>query len=310
MSDTPLVAIEPEASTFVDAPLPLEVARNYQKQLNAFIASQMREGVDYGVIPGTKKKSLWKPGSEKLLYYNGLCGRLEPAPGTVVDWKAGFFNYEYKATVYSKKTGKVFAEYYGSCNSKEDKYAYNWVYETRIPKGLKKEDLETKKMKSKEGGTYLLYRIENNDPYSLVNTFQKMAQKRALISATVLACRASENFTTDLEEGEEPLEPITQSQPSQTKDLENPGKTNGPSKPISSQNEKGVMAEAISPDTWQELVSTAKRAGVSESNLKTFIVNHFDYLKVQGEAGSFSDPKLLRVSDVKVVMDWLASDAK
>ena len=44
------------------------------------------------------------------------------------------------------------------------------------------------------------YRIENPDPYSLINTLQKMAQKRAFIAATLLAVNASEFFTQDLED--------------------------------------------------------------------------------------------------------------
>lgn len=44
------------------------------------------------------------------------------------------------------------------------------------------------------------YRIENPDLYTLVNTLQKMAQKRAFIAATLLAVNASEFFTQDLED--------------------------------------------------------------------------------------------------------------
>ena len=44
------------------------------------------------------------------------------------------------------------------------------------------------------------YRIENPDPYTLINTLQKMAQKRAFIAATLLAVNASEFFTQDMED--------------------------------------------------------------------------------------------------------------
>ena len=42
--------------------------------------------------------------------------------------------------------------------------------------------------------------LENDDPFSLVNTLQKMAQKRALIGATLHATRASGYFTLDIED--------------------------------------------------------------------------------------------------------------
>lgn len=45
-----------------------------------------------------------------------------------------------------------------------------------------------------------LYRVPNDDIASLVNTIQKMAQKRALVAATLIGCNASEFFTQDLDE--------------------------------------------------------------------------------------------------------------
>jgi hypothetical protein len=48
-----------------------------------------------------------------------------------------------------------------------------------------------------------VYRIPNDDITSQVNTIDKMAQKRALVAATLLAVNASEFFTQDLEDFEE-----------------------------------------------------------------------------------------------------------
>jgi hypothetical protein len=45
-----------------------------------------------------------------------------------------------------------------------------------------------------------LYRIQNPDVADLVNTIQKMAQKRALVAATLIATSASEFFTQDVED--------------------------------------------------------------------------------------------------------------
>lgn len=46
----------------------------------------------------------------------------------------------------------------------------------------------------------LVYRVPNEDVFSQVNTLQKMAQKRALVGATLLAVNASEFFTQDMED--------------------------------------------------------------------------------------------------------------
>jgi hypothetical protein len=47
-----------------------------------------------------------------------------------------------------------------------------------------------------------LYRIPNPDVADVVNTIQKMAQKRALVAATLIATSASEFFTQDMEDAD------------------------------------------------------------------------------------------------------------
>jgi hypothetical protein len=48
------------------------------------------------------------------------------------------------------------------------------------------------------GGT--MYRVQNDDMADVLNTIQKMAQKRALIAATLIAANASEFYTQDLDD--------------------------------------------------------------------------------------------------------------
>lgn len=45
-----------------------------------------------------------------------------------------------------------------------------------------------------------VYRVPNDDPYTLRNTAQKMAQKRAFVGAVLLATNASDSFTQDMED--------------------------------------------------------------------------------------------------------------
>jgi hypothetical protein len=48
----------------------------------------------------------------------------------------------------------------------------------------------------------VLYRIPNPDVADVINTIQKMAQKRALVAATLIATSASEFFTQDVEDAD------------------------------------------------------------------------------------------------------------
>lgn len=44
------------------------------------------------------------------------------------------------------------------------------------------------------------YRVPNDEVFDLINTIDKMAQKRALVAATLIGCNASEFFTQDVED--------------------------------------------------------------------------------------------------------------
>ena len=44
----------------------IAVTAEHYKTMTAFVQAQMRKDIDFGVIPGTRKPTLLKPGAEKL----------------------------------------------------------------------------------------------------------------------------------------------------------------------------------------------------------------------------------------------------
>lgn len=168
------------------------------KVFQEFVKTQMVEGEDYGVIPGTKKPTLYKPGAEKLGELYGLAPHIEVVERRE-DWDKGFFHYEVRCDLVSKRTGAVVAQGVGSCNSMESRYRYRWVFEDDLPQGVDREALQTKRISTKYGWK-TQYRLLNEDIYSQVNTILKMAKKRANIDASLSATRSSGLFTQDLED--------------------------------------------------------------------------------------------------------------
>lgn len=173
----------------------LEKAQEQLRLLQQFVQSQMVPGEDYGKIPGVDKPSLFKAGAEKLLNIYGFAVQFSLVD-KIEDWEHGRFSYTYKATIVNKRTGLVEAETVGNANSMEARYRYNWVPAFKVPKNVDKSTLATRE--TKNGKT--LYRLENEDPYTLVNTLMKMSQKRALVGATLAATRSSGIFTQDVED--------------------------------------------------------------------------------------------------------------
>ncbi len=169
-----LQAIEsPQITEYVPAvAVTIEQARDNFKKLHQVTRELMQKGIDYDTIPGTPKPTLLKPGAEHLLQFFGLGHKVQRIEARE-DWENGFFYYCYRVTVFKARPmpdstvyEQVISECEGSANSKERRY-------------------------------------RNQDVYTIVNTLQKMAIKRALVGATLQATGTSGMFTQDLEDYEE-----------------------------------------------------------------------------------------------------------
>lgn len=174
--------------------------------------------LDYGVIPGAgSKPTLLKPGAEKLCFLFGLRPTFE-LRDKIEDWEGGLFYYRYGCVLHNS-AGEVLADGEGSCNSREVKYRYRQG-ERKCPKCGKATII---KGRAEYGGGWVCFakkggcgakfadgdkaiegqdtgKVENPDPADLINTLQKMAQKRALIAAVLVGAGASQFFTQDVED--------------------------------------------------------------------------------------------------------------
>ncbi len=163
------------------------------------VRANMVDGQDYGIIPGTQKPTLLKPGAEKIAKLLGLADHYLIEDKTE-DWQAGFFRYLIKCRLVSVSSGVVISEGLGECNSMESKYRWRWVGERDLPRGIDKTNLVSQVRTSRAGGRWTVYRFDNEDIFSQVNTILKMAMKRALVSAALSAGRLSQIFTQDIED--------------------------------------------------------------------------------------------------------------
>lgn len=275
MSDTQLAI---QQSGYLAPVADLSTILVIHQQKKDFIEKIFREGVDFGAVPGSDKKTLLKAGAEKLSSLFGLNPVFVDVV-TVEDWTGEnhggeqFFYYRQKCNLYLGD--KIIASADGSCNSWEKKYRHRWVGESEVPLLWDKTRMKTRGgrisefafavEKAETGGKYgkpaeywkrfqdainngtatpiskkvkdgrmmeaweidsTLYCIPNDDVSEQVNTILKMAQKRALVAATLIATNVSDYFTQDLEdfvsESDKPVievkpiptaAPVTQSEP-------------------------------------------------------------------------------------------------
>ena len=178
---------------------PAEAMKRVQ-ELRAFVSANMVPGMngDYAVLPGTNKPTLLQPGAQKLCEIYGFAVSFSDVE-VISDWDRPLFVFRKKCVLSSRRDGRFICDGMGSANSKEDRYAWRWVGERDVPPGVDKATLKAR-TKRGERGDWTQYRLPNDDIFSLVNTIEKMACKRALIHATLNATRSAGIFTQDKED--------------------------------------------------------------------------------------------------------------
>lgn len=164
---------------------------------DAFVNRMLKEGVDYGVIPGVEKPSLLKPGAEKLEKFFFLRSKKDCILKEVKE-DGSFIRYTYRTTIFNK-SGQVVSTCEGTCNSHEKKYRFQMVFDNQATPEQKKEG-KLEERTSKNGKPYKCYIIEKKDFYDIENTIMKMAQKRSYVGAILEATNSSSRFTQDVED--------------------------------------------------------------------------------------------------------------
>lgn len=210
----------------------LEILKKGRDRIAIIQRELMEQDVDYGLIPGTPKPTLFKSGAEKLAQIYRLAARVE------IEFTGGDGQTQpplrYTAAAYlhlGTFDGPVVAVGHGTANSWEKRYR-------RESKKACPDCGQTAIIKSKAeygGGWYCFPKqggcghkfapddariaeqatdakgdpIEAND---LQNTLLKMAEKRAFVDAVLRATASSSLFTQDVVEEPEPQAPVQETQ--------------------------------------------------------------------------------------------------
>lgn len=155
----------------------------------------MQKDVHYGVIPGCKEPSLFKPGAEKIM----AAFRLSADPEVTNLSDSDQIRYLVKVRLMSP-SGVFVGAGIGECSSNEEKYKWRNAICTEefdeAPADRKRE----KWNKGWDGKPPYKRAQIRTEPADLANTILKMAKKRALIDAVLTATAASDCFTQDIED--------------------------------------------------------------------------------------------------------------
>lgn len=260
MTDSTMIVRENSSPYAIMPVLDVQHAAARRQAVIDYTKKMMVENTDYGVIPGTgDKPTLLKPGAEKLASLFGLSPHFDIIE-RAMDWTGKdhdgepFFYIQYRCTLY--RGDMAIGQGVGSCNSWEKKYRYRTVYPNRATA----EDKERGRLETRGGrnGSYQVYVIPNPDPADIVNTIDKMSQKRALVAAVLIAVNASELFTQDVEDYGGIIDGDWQPKPTAAPAPKKPSPTN------STPKQPALQDPADGPMPDDELI-------VSEAPAKNFI---------------------------------------
>ena len=232
-----------------------------QREARAMTAADMREQVNlvqqvmqavmkkdthYGVIPGTKKPSLYKPGAEVLAatFRIAVSYRVEDLSSE------GEIRYRVTAVGTHQTSGFVLGEGVGECSSGEEKYKWR---ASICDEEFDETPENRKRVKfSKYNGRVEKKKQVRTEPADQANTILKMAAKRAQVAMTLNVTAASDIFTQDIEDLPEELRAVDEQQPTR-QDL--------PPYPDQKLTDNLV--------TWRGLVAAGKKPEAIVTNIKT-----------------------------------------
>lgn len=140
----------------------------------------LKRDVDFGVIPKTKKPSLFKPGAEKICMAYGLMQRYVMESKTEIFGKEPFFAYTVRCDLV-----KLMPEY--------ETFSVGGIEHTIV------RQVEHSLVSSYGSANTSEKRCGFSSAYDAQNGSLKMAQKRALTSAALAISGLSDMFTQDME---------------------------------------------------------------------------------------------------------------
>ena len=185
-----VVQFQPAVDTYGSRSLTAADVRAQVNLMQDVMAEVMRDGTHYGTIPGTKSKSLYKAGAEKLMATFRLAAKPE-----VTDLSEGG-EIAYRVTVnLLSANGSFIGAGIGECSSAEEKYSWRGAVHAKEWQATAENRRRVKFLRDGRE----IQQVRTN-PADVANTILKMAKKRAQVDAVITATAASDIFTQDIED--------------------------------------------------------------------------------------------------------------
>lgn len=263
-----------------DGIISVDSVRQNRDAIQKLLSEVLVEGIDrdYATIPGTKKKTLLKPGSEKILSMFGIA--VEPIVEAIRD--GDDITYRVTARLSSIASGIYLGSGIGEASTLESKYAWRAAI---CDEEFDAADPHRRRIHWQKGynnGPVASVKQVRENANDKMNTVLKMAKKRAQIDGTLTVTAASDTFTQDIEGTLE----------------RNAGKSTAP---VSGNQVSAAMAEAvITPEQSKKFFGTWKNVGKhSKENVVLYLQRH---------CGGITDDRKMPARCYPDAIKWAATE--
>lgn len=283
------ITVQTEQSPALMEEMSFEQLTARVQKIEQAIAKVLKPGVDVGVIPGTQKPSLLKPGAEKL----AMLFLLDSEYQNEKVFDGNHLTVHSTCTLYHIPTGRRVGSGSGMCSTRESKYALRRG-QLVCPKCGKATIIKPKPRPGRPqsywcntynegcGSNFKLDDpaiteqsrgdVANDKLPDSWNTVTKIAQKRAKVDAVLGATGASQFLTQDVEDTVEEAE--TQEAPSQAASAPTNGQGEMPlaqpkEKPKTAQKAKSAPAsDTITAEQVEEIKAVCTELGYDADEIR------------------------------------------
>jgi hypothetical protein len=221
----------------------------------------MIKDTHYGVVPGTNKPTLLKPGAEVL----ATTFQLAPTVTTDIQRSEDAIRVTCHVSLHSVQSGLFLGEGVGECSTGEEKFKWRASVSDEEFNSVPEDKKRIAYKKGKGGSAYTIKQIRQN-PDDMANTVLKMAKKRAFVDAILTVTGASDIFTQDVEDMDIPAP------------KEDTSMFDAKAEPIKEPDAKDiedVMPEATTKELTSKMYEVAKEHGKTTGNVREMFQSLF-----------------------------------
>jgi hypothetical protein len=252
--------------------VPVAAIKSRVQAIRELVESVMQENVHYGKIPGTPKKSLWKPGAELICAMLRIGVRYE-----VEDLARGDVAHYRVRCIGFNTAGQMLGEGLAEASTGEEKYRWRTALCQEEYDDTPETHRRIKYRRGQGGGHYKQMQIKTETADS-ANTILKMAAKRAHVAMTLTVAGCSDFFSQDFEDIDGPIvgddEPQPPRQPQRRSDA--PAEREPPSTATTMKGERAFIERKLK-ETGKELGALLAQAGMG--SLEDLNEENFKVLK-------------------------------